>query len=375
MIGFNKPYFTGNEFSYIQEAIRIEKLSGNGYFTKRCHEFFEKRYGFAKCLLTNSATAALEMAALLIDIRPGDEVIIPSYTFVSTANAFILRGARIIFADSNQHNPNIDTQLLMSLVTPKTKAIIVVHYAGIACDMDLIMEIARRHNLFVIEDAAQAIDAYYKGRPLGSIGHLAAFSFHETKNISCGEGGMLVVNDERFIKRSEIIWEKGTNRASFSRGEIKKYEWIDIGSSFLPSEITAAFLIAQLDQLENIQSKRRELWRYYYLRLSEAKPKYFALPFVNSFSRDNAHIFYLVSKSPDYCSRLLEWLNRRGVQAIFHYLPLHQSPFYRSLNYSISLPEAERYGNCLLRLPLYTGMTSVEIETVVNLTLDFCDSQ
>ena len=259
-IPFNKPYLTGREAHYMYQAVMKGKLSGNGEFTKRCQSFFEERYGFKKCLLTTSCTDALEMAAILCDIQPGDEVIVPSYTFVSSALAFVREGAKIVFADSMQRNPNIDAEKIEALITPKTKVIVPVHYAGVACDMDKIMQIANKYNLIVVEDAAQAIDSYYKERPLGSIGHLSAFSFHETKNIIAGEGGMLAINDERFIRRAEIIWEKGTNRAEFFRGEVNKYGWVDTGSSFLPSEVVAAFLWAQLEELDNIQNRRKLLW-------------------------------------------------------------------------------------------------------------------
>ena len=267
-IPFNKPHLTGKEAHYMYQAVAEGKLSGNGVFTKRCQHFFEERYGFKRCLLTTSCTDALEMAAILCDIQPGDEVIVPSYTFVSTALAFVRAGAKIMFADSMQSNPNIDAEKIESLITPRTKAIVPVHYAGVACDMDRIMEIANKHNILVVEDAAQAIDSYYKGRPLGSIGHLSAFSFHETKNIIAGEGGMLCINDERFIRRAEIIWEKGTNRAEFFRGEVNKYGWVDTGSSFLPSEVIAAFLWAQFENLYEIQSRRKHLWELYYTHLS-----------------------------------------------------------------------------------------------------------
>ena len=265
MIGFNVPHLTGNEMCYIETAVRQNvQLSGNGPFTKKCQRFFEDKYGFKKCLLTTSCTDALEMCTMLCDIQPGDEVIVPSYTFVSSALAFVRAGAKIVFANSMRRNPNIDAETIEALITPKTKVIVPVHYAGVACDMDRIMEIAGCHNLIVVEDAAQAIDSYYKGRPLGTIGHLSAFSFHETKNIISGEGGMLGINDERFIRRAEIIWEKGTNRAEFFRGEVNKYGWCDVGSSFLPSEVVAAFLWAQLEELENIQNKRKRLWNKYY---------------------------------------------------------------------------------------------------------------
>ncbi len=263
-IPFNKPYLTGLELDYIREAVTLGKISGNGEFTRRCQEFFELRYGFQKCLLTTSCTDALEMAAILLDIKPGDEVIMPSFTFVSTANAFVLRGAKIVFVDSRSDHPGMDETKVEELITPKTKAIVAVHYAGLACEMDVLMEMADRHGIFVVEDAAQAIESNYKGKPLGGIGHLAAFSFHETKNLQCGEGGMLVINDPQFIKRAEIIWEKGTDRAAFFRGEKDKYGWVDVGSSFLPSEVTAAFLFAQLENLDKIQERRKAIWEDYF---------------------------------------------------------------------------------------------------------------
>ena len=373
MIGFNKPYITGKEFEYIQAAIKLQKLSGNGYFTKRCHEYFEKRYGFKKVLLTHSATAALEMAAILIDIRPGDEVIMPSYTFVSTANAFILRGARVVFADSQAMNPNISVEHLRTLVGPRTKAIVVVHYAGFACDMDAIMNLATDRKIFVIEDAAQAIDSFYKGKPLGSIGHLAAFSFHETKNIIAGEGGMLAINDERFLQRSEIIWEKGTNRAAFSRREVNKYNWIDVGSSFLPSELTAAFLLAQLEQLDNIQQKRNNDWQYYFQRLKVLQENgKLRLPEFEDFGKGNAHIFYILTKDLDQRDKMITFLKYAGVQAIFHYLPLHESPFFRGIEPEIvSLPNAIRFGNTLIRLPMFFELSESQKDFVIDKILSF----
>jgi dTDP-4-amino-4,6-dideoxygalactose transaminase len=373
MIGFNKPYITGKEFEYIQAAIRLEKLSGNGYFTKRCHRFFETRYGFKKCLLTHSATAALEMAAILINIEPGDEVIIPSYTFVSTANAFILRGAKIVFADSQELNPNISVEQITPLLTDRTKAIVLVHYAGFACDMDPIMELATSRNIFVIEDAAQAIDSYYKGRPLGSIGHLAAFSFHETKNIISGEGGLLVINDSRFLVRSEIIWEKGTNRAAFSRKEISKYNWIDVGSSFLPSELTAAFLLAQLEKLDFIQKGRKEHWQYYFQNLEMLQNNgKLGLPRYEEFATNNAHIFYVLTKDLQQRDELIAFLKYNGIQAIFHYLPLHDSPYFRKAGASIAhLPHALKYANTLVRLPLFFEVSKKQLDFVISTIFDF----
>lgn len=371
MIGFNRPYITGKEFEYIKQAIDNEKLSGNGEFTKRCHQFFQTRYGFKKTLLTHSATAALEMAALLLNIQPGDEVIVPSYTFVSTANAFILRGASIIFADSQSQNPNIDATRLEALITSRTKAIIVVHYAGIACDMDAIMDIAGKHDIFVVEDAAQAIESYYKGKVLGSIGHLGVFSFHETKNIISGEGGMLVVNDERFFSRSEIIWEKGTNRSAFFRGEIAKYNWIDIGSSYLPSEITAAFLFAQLEHIESIQKQRHTTWETYFNGLQELKTLGIQLPSVPSHCRHNAHLFYLICRDLEERTKLLKYLNAEGVNAIFHYLSLHKSPYFTQQYKGGELNQSDRYEACLVRLPLYIELTPEQAEYVVKTVMNF----
>ena len=289
-IPFNKPYLTGKELDNIHEAILKGHISGDGFFTKKCHHFFEESFGFKKVLLTTSCTAALEMTAILANISPGDEVIIPSYTFPSTATAFALRGAHIIFADSKKEHPNIDETLIESLITPKTKAIVPVHYGGVACDMDQIMGLAKKHDLFVVEDAAQAINSLYKGIPLGQIGHFGTFSFHETKNISSGEGGMLAINDEHFIARAEIIREKGTNRSAFFRGEVDKYGWVDIGSSFLPSDIIAAFLYAQLENLERIQKKRIEIWNCYYEGLKPLSDQgLFLLPPLSS--SNNAHLF------------------------------------------------------------------------------------
>ena len=305
MIPFNKPHITGKEVHYIYDAVASGHISGNGKYTKMCQQYFEERYGFKKALLTTSCTDALEMCAILLEIKPGDEVIIPSYTFVSTALAFHREGAGIIFADSRSDHPGIDEDKIEELITPRTKAIVVVHYAGVACDMDKVMDIARRHGLFVVEDAAHATDSYYTGndgikKPLGSIGHLAAFSFHETKNIQCGEGGLLAINDERFIKRSEIIWEKGTNRAEFFRGEVNKYGWVDTGSSFLPSEVSAAFLWAQIEDLDEIQEKRKEIWEWYdHYSESWLKDFSFTKPHIPAYATNNAHMYYIVCSSPE----------------------------------------------------------------------------
>ena len=368
---FNKPHLTGKEAHYMYQAVADGKLSGNGAYTKKCQQFFEDRYGFKKCLLTTSCTDALEMAAILCDIQPGDEVIVPSYTFVSSALAFVRAGAKIVFADSMQSNPNIDAEKIEALITPRTKAIVPVHYAGVACDMDRIMEIANKHNLLVVEDAAQAIDSYYKDRPLGSIGHLSAFSFHETKNIIAGEGGMLCINDERFIGRAEIIWEKGTNRAEFFRGEVNKYGWVDTGSSFLPSEVIAAFLWAQLENLDEIQSRRKHLWELYNAELSAIGNGLLALPEIPGYATNNAHMFYLVCKNLDARSALIKHLKENGVLAVFHYLSLHSSPYYVDKHDGRDLPECDRYADCLVRLPMYYDLTDNEVLEICEIIKSF----
>ena len=367
MIDFNRPYLTGREAHYMYQAVMKGKLSGNGEFTKRCQSFFEERYGFKKCLLTTSCTDALEMAAILCDIKPGDEIIVPSYTFVSSALAFVREGAKIVFADSMECNPNIDAEKLESLITPKTKVIVPVHYAGVACDMDKIMEIANKYNLIVVEDAAQAIDSYYKGRPLGSIGHLSAFSFHETKNIIAGEGGMLAINDERFIRRAEIIWEKGTNRAEFFRGEVNKYGWVDTGSSFLPSEVVAAFLWAQLEELDNIQNRRKLLWNKYYELLKPLADKgMFTLPNVPEYATNNAHMFYLVCNNLEERTALIKKIKENGAQAVFHYLSLHSSEYYKDKHDGRDLLNCDRYADCLVRLPLFYELKEKDVDYITD---------
>ena len=376
-INFNKPYMTGNETEYIRQAVESGKISGNGIFTKRCQSFFEERYGFRKCLLTTSCTDALEMAAILTGVGPGDEVIVPSYTFVSSALAFVRQGAKIVFCDSCRNNPNVDPEEIEKLVTPRTKVIVPVHYAGVACDMDAIMDIARRHDLLVVEDAAQAIDSFYTGkdgvrRPLGSIGHLAAFSFHETKNIISGEGGMLVVNDPRFIRRAEIIWEKGTNRAEFFRGEVNKYGWVDTGSSFLPSEIVAAFLWAQLENLDQIQARRCRLWDAYREGLSHLAEKgLFTLPDIPESATNNAHMFYLVFCSLGDRTSFIARMKERGVQCVFHYLALHSSAFYSSKHGTRALPNCDRFADCLVRLPMFYEL---DVSSVLEMISDLYGS-
>lgn len=364
MIPFNKPYLAGYETRYIEEAVKSGKISGNGLFTQKCQTFFEQKYGFKKVLLTTSCTDALEMCAILTNIKPGDEVIIPSFTFVSTALAFVRQGAKIIFADSYEDNPNIDANKIEALITPKTKAIVPVHYAGIACDMDKIMQLATQYNLIIIEDAAQAIDSYYKGKPLGSIGHLAAFSFHETKNIIAGEGGMIAINEDKFIQRAEIIWEKGTNRAEFFRGEVNKYGWVDTGSSFLPSEITAAFLWAQIENLEKIQKKRLEHWYYYFENLKDWAAKHHIKTIVIPYeATNNAHMFYLVCESVEQRTAIIAHLKSHGILAVFHYISLHSSPYYLEKHDGRELINSDNFTSRLVRLPMYYEL---DVEEVVS---------
>ena len=394
MIPFNKPYLTGKETEYIEQAVRSGKISGNGMFTQRCQQFFESRYGFKKCLLTTSCTDALEMAAILCDIQPGDEVIIPSYTFVSTALAFVRQGAKIVFADSMTNHPNIDADKIEALITSRTKVIVPVHYAGVACDMDKIMALADKYKLLVVEDAAQAVDSYYRPAPhppkggvllpqfkdtandnsqnnspfrgLGGFGHFGCFSFHETKNIISGEGGMLAINDERFIHRAEIIWEKGTNRAEFFRGEVNKYGWVDTGSSFLPSEIIAAFLWAQIENLDDIQARRKVLWQKYYDGLKPLADKgYFKLPEIPDYATNNAHMFYLVCRSLEERTALIAHLRRYDILSVFHYLSLHSSDYYRDKHDGRQLPNCDHFADCLVRLPMFYELKVEEVDYII----------
>lgn len=385
-IPFNKPFLTGKEAHYIYQAVYSGKLSGNGVYTKKCQNFFEEQYGFKKALMTTSCTDALEMAAILCDIKPGDEVIAPSYTFVSTVLAFVRQGAKIVFCDSCKDNPDIDPDRIEALITPRTRVIIPVHYAGVACDMDRIMDIAHRHNLLVVEDAAQAIGSYYKGRPLGSIGHFGCFSFHETKNIIAGEGGLLTINDERFIRRSEIIWEKGTNRSEFFRGEVNKYGWIDTGSSFLPSELISAFLWAQIENIDTIQARRKAIWEQYYAGLKPIADKgLITLPDIPAYATNNAHMFYIVCRSLEERSAFIAHMKKNGIQAVFHYLSLHRSGFYLTHPDSrpdncqeiervgdeeqvvgLHLPNCDHFADCLVRLPLFYELTDEEVKRILD---------
>ena len=378
MIPFNKPFLTGKEAHYMYQAVYTGKLSGNGVFTKKCQDFFETKYGFKKCLMTTSCTDALEMAAILCGVQPGDEVIVPSYTFVSSALAFVRQGAKIVFADSCADNPNIDPEKLEDLITAKTKVIVPVHYAGVACDLDRIMEIANRHGILVVEDAAQAIDSYYikggKKRPLGGIGHFGCFSFHETKNVTAGgEGGLLVINDERFIRRAEIIWEKGTNRAEFFRGMVNKYGWVDTGSSFLPSEINSAFLLAQIEQLEEIQNRRKCIWNIYYEGLKDLSVKgYIKMPDMPEYATNNAHMFYFVCRNLDERTKLLAYLKEKGILAVFHYLSLHLSGYYKAHSGFIpELPNCDHFADSLVRLPLFYELSNEEVAFIISIVRKF----
>lgn len=371
MIPFNKPYCSGRELKYIEQVCHSDTMSGNGAFTKRCQSFFEEKYHFKKCLLTTSGTDALEMCAMLCNLEPDDEVIVPSYTFVSSALAFLREGAKVVFGDSSSASPNMEFEQIEPLINKHTKVIVVVHYAGIACDMDKIMALAQKYNLLVVEDAAHAVDSYYKDRPLGGIGHLAAMSFHETKNISSGEGGLCIINDERFINRSEIIWEKGTNRAEFYRGMINKYGWVDMGSSFLPSEFNAAFLWAQLEQLYDIQGKRKHIWQMYYDGLNGKIDSRIRIPFIPDYATNNAHMFYLVCPSLEYRNSLMKYLKENGIQTTFHYLPLHSSKYYVSKHDGRELVNCDHYADTLVRLPLFYELKDEDVFYIIKSILRF----
>ncbi|HEV7231036.1 MAG TPA: dTDP-4-amino-4,6-dideoxygalactose transaminase [Bacteroidia bacterium] len=371
-IPFNKPYITGLEIKYIQEALMQGKLSGDGPFTRKCEKFFEETYGFRKTFLTTSCTDALELASLVADIMPGDEVIMPSYTFVSTANPFVLRGAKIVFADSLPAHPNMDTGLIESLITKKTKAIVPVHYAGVACDMDRVLELAAKYKLLVIEDAAQGIDSFYKDKPLGSLGDFGAFSFHDTKNIVAGEGGLITVNNPDHIKRTEIIREKGTNRSSFFRGEVDKYTWVDKGSSFLPSDLTAAFLLGQLEHLKKIQSKRIALWEQYHKELKSLESRNcIRLPLIEKYATNNGHIYYILCRDLNERTALAAHLKQNRIQASFHYQSLHDCPFFVKQHDDRVLKNASMYSNCLLRLPLFYELEPEQVSFITATINDF----
>lgn len=364
-IYFNRPYVAGKEAEYVRQVLASRKFSGDGYFTRRCEQFFSSKFGFGKPLLTTSCTHALEMAALLLDIHPGDEVIMPSYTFVSTANAFALRGAKIVFADSGNNHPNIDVGQVAALVSPKTKAVVAVHYAGMACDMDALAEIVKDSGIHIVEDAAHAIDSKYKGKYLGSIGSVGTMSFHETKNITCGEGGLISVNEPSLHGKAEVVREKGTNRKAFFRGETDRYNWIALGSSFLPSEFTAAILAAQLDELERIQHKRILLWNRYHENLKTlADSGRIGIPELPNGATINGHLYYILCKSLDERTELMKFLAANNIDAVFHYLSLHSSPYFSPQHDGRQLPNSDRFTYCLLRLPMYYDLEQGDVDRV-----------
>ena len=367
LIPFNRPGLVGNEWEYMAQAVANGHISGDGEFTRKCHAFFEKELGVPRALLTTSCTHALEMAALLVDIRPGDEVIVPSFTFVTTVNAFVLRGATPVFIDIRPDTLNLDESKLEGLITPRTKAIVPVHYAGVGCEMDFICQVARRHEVPVIEDNAHGLFGKYKGRWLGTFGALATQSFHETKNFTCGEGGALLINDERYIERAEIIREKGTNRSRFFRGQLDKYTWIDLGSSYLPSDILAAFLYAQLECRDQVQAARRRVWDNYVENLSDwAQDNAVRLPFVPSHCEHSFHMFYLLLPSFEQRQTFIERLKNQGIWSVFHYLPLHLSPMGRQWGYQEGdCPVTEDVSDRLVRLPFYSGLTEADQARVV----------
>jgi len=367
MIPFNRQNLFGKEFEYIKDAYDSGKVAGDGKYTILCNEFMEKRFGARKVLLTTSATHALELAALLINVKPGDEIILPSYTFVSTTNAFALRGAKLVYVDIRDDNLNINENLIEEKITEKTKAIVPVHYAGVACEMNKIMEIANKYNLYVIEDAAQGADAKYKNNYLGTIGQLGCFSFHETKNFSSGEGGAIIINDEKFIERAEIIREKGTNRSKFFRGEIDKYTWVDIGSSYLPSDINAAILYNQFENIERINEKRKLVFEYYYDNLKDLEKKgYLRLPIINDFAKSNHHLFYIILNTEKERDNLMYKLREKEIHCVFHYLPLHLSDFSIQNYGEYELPITERLSARLLRLPMYFSITQNDQVDILN---------
>jgi len=369
-IPFNKPFTTGKELIYIEQALNSRQLAGGGAFTKKCTVWLEQSAGCRKALLTHSCTAALEMAAILADIKPGDEIIMPSYTFVSTANAFVLRGGVPVFVDIREDTLNIDESKIAAAITPKTRAIVPVHYAGVGCEMDTIMAIADKHRLLVIEDAAQGVKSGYKGRPLGSIGHLAAFSFHETKNIVSGEGGALLVNDPRFLERAEYILEKGTNRSRFFRGEVDKYTWVDIGSSFLASEIVAACLLAQLEAEDSITQRRMDIWNNYHRAFMELEESGKARrPIIPNECQHNAHMYYLLLPDLEKRTRCIERLKSQGISTVFHYVPLDTSPMGRKVTRTAGdLTQTHNLSDRLVRLPLWPGLEDQLAEVIDKVT-------
>jgi dTDP-4-amino-4,6-dideoxygalactose transaminase len=373
MIVFNVPIYLGSELDYIKKCLENRKLCGDGQFTRECHSWFEEHTGAYRSLLTTSCTHALEMSAILTEIKPGDEVIMPSYTFVSTANAFVLRGAKIVFVDIRPDTMNIDENLIEDAITEKTKAIVPVHYAGVSCEMDTIISIARKYNLYVIEDAAQGLGSRYKNKTLGAIGNFGCYSFHETKNVSCGEGGALLIRDKEFEERAEIIREKGTNRSKFWRGQVDKYTWVDIGSSYLPSELNAAYLYAQLQNVNKINNNRMQTWNYYYEKLNPLRESgYITLPYIPPKCEHNAHMFYIKVRNIEERSGLIDHLKKHDIMSVFHYIPLHSSPAGKQFGRFHGIDkwttnESER----LLRLPMYYGMSLLDADSVIDSIHDY----
>lgn len=376
MTPFHIPYQAKDTAEHVLSAINSRQTAGNGPYTKQCQTFFENEFGFEKCLLTTSCTDALELGAMLVNIGPGDEVIFPSYTFASGAQAFIRQGAIPVFADSEINHPNINVDKIESRISERTKAIVVTHYAGVSCNMHDIMSIAKKHDLKVIEDAAQCIDAFYQDRPLGGIGHFGAISFHQTKNIQCGEGGLACINDPELIERAEVLWEKGTNRLAFFRGQVDKYNWIDVGSSFLPSDIIAAYLFAQLGEIETVTKNRLDIWNRYYGGLSELESAYgIQLPTFRSDSQHNAHIFYLTCRSLNERTELIRFLKQNGHNAYFHYQALHQSPYFAPKHDGTILSNANRFSDMLVRLPIYPGISQTTIDDIISLIYQYYKSK
>jgi dTDP-4-amino-4,6-dideoxygalactose transaminase len=372
LIPFNKPYYSGKEKKFIAIAMETKILTGDTKMIRYCETFLENKYHFKKVFLTNSCTMALEMSAMVANIKPGDEIILPSYTYVSTANAFALRGAKLVFVDSKANHPNMNEMEIEALITERTKVIVVVHYAGVSCDFSVIQKLAKKYNLLIIEDAAQCIDAFYNNASLGTIGDIACFSFHETKNIHCGEGGFIAINNPDLFSKTEIVRNKGTNKSAFAKGEVRKYEWIDLGFSSLPSSISAAFLFSQLEKIEKVQKKRIRLWKNYFKNLKHLQnSKQIQLPHIPKFASNNAHIFYFVCSSNAERNSLIEFLSKNGIQAVFHYQSLHGSPYYKAIHDGRSLINADMYSQCLIRLPMFYDLTKEEQELICAKIIEF----
>ncbi len=375
-IPFNKPFLIGKEMEYIRRAVESGQLSGGGFFTEAVHQFFQKRYALHQPLLTTSCTDALELAALLLDIQPGDEVILPAFTYVSTANAFALRGAKLVFADSQPDHPNIDAIQLERLITPRTRAIVCVHYAGMACDLETLLALAKQYNIALIEDAAHAIESTWKGKQLGTLGTLGTFSFHETKNIMAGEGGLLCINDKHLTQHARIIYDKGTNRQAFLHGQANKYEWIALGSSFAPSELIAAYLLAQLEEIEKIQTQRLTIWNRYQNELQDIeKSGKIQLPKIPQHATSNGHIFYLICHSASERKQLIAYCAEKNIQLTFHYQSLHQSPYFAQQHDGRKLPNADQFSQCLVRLPVFYELRAEEQTRVIEAVSSFYKSK